>query len=55
MISGGVDFVTVHGKLGGEALQRTGSIVKEERNSFKRKEVWLWLGRMVLEGRIAAV
>jgi len=32
-----VDFVTVHGKLEGEALQRTGSIVKEERNSFKGK------------------
>jgi len=37
LISGGVDFVTVHGKLEGEALQRTGSIVKEERNSFKKK------------------
>jgi hypothetical protein len=37
LISGGVDFVTVHGKLEDEALQRTGSIVKEERNSFKRR------------------
>ncbi len=42
MISGGVDFVTVHGKLEGEALQRTRNIVKEERNSFKNKEVWWW-------------
>ncbi len=42
MISGGVDFVTVHGKLEGEALQRTRNIVKEERNSFKKKEVWWW-------------
>jgi hypothetical protein len=42
LISGGVDFVTVHGKLEGEALQRTRNIVKEERNSFKKKEVWWW-------------
>jgi hypothetical protein len=39
LISGGFDFVTVHGKLEGEALQRTGNIMKEERNSFKKKEV----------------
>jgi len=42
LISGGIDFVTVHGKLEGEALQRTRNIVKEERNSFKKKEVWWW-------------
>jgi len=31
---GGVDLVTVHGKLEWEALERTGRIVKEERDSL---------------------
>ncbi len=35
---GGVDLVTVHGKLEWEALGRTGRIVKKERHSLKRKE-----------------
>jgi hypothetical protein len=34
LILGGVDFVTVLGKLVGEALERTGRIVKEEGDSL---------------------
>ncbi len=31
----------MHGKLEGEALEKTGRIGKEERGFFEKKEVWL--------------
>ncbi len=38
LILGGVDLVTVHGKLEWEALGRTGRIAKKKEVFFKRKE-----------------
>ncbi len=54
MILGGVDFVTVHGKLEWEALGRTGRIVKEERDSLNDGRS-SGGGGMILGDRIAVV
>ncbi len=54
MILGGVDFVTVHGKLEWEALERTGRIVKEEGDSLNDERSGGG-GGMILGDRIAVV